>query len=111
MKPEKLNKFIAQMKIELAEAESKHPHFADGLSKRSAQNVRFNLYLTRKEKENGHPPYMADRILSEEVFEAIEAYQKEDLVHALLELAQCGAVILRTMEMLENEIENAEGAK
>ena len=32
MKPEKLNKFIAQMKIELAEAESKHPHFADGLS-------------------------------------------------------------------------------
>lgn len=29
MKPEKLNKFIAQMKIELAEAESKHPHFAD----------------------------------------------------------------------------------
>lgn len=109
MKPEKLNKFIAQMKIELAEAESKHPHFADGLSKRSAQNVRFNLYLTRKEKWK--PPYMADRILSEEVFEAIEAYQKEDLVHAMLELAQCGAVILRTMEMLENEIENAEGAK
>ena len=109
MKPEKLNKFIAQMKIELAEAESKHPHFADGLSKRSAQNVRFNLYLTRKEK--GQPPYMADRILSEEVFEAIEAYQKKDLVPALLELAQCGAVILRTMEMLENEIENAEGAK
>ena len=109
MKPEMLNKFIAQMKIELAEAESKHPHFADGLSKRSAQNVRFNLYLTRKEK--GQHPYMADRILSEEVFEAIEAYQKKDLVPALLELAQCGAVILRTMEMLENEIENAEGAK
>ena len=108
MKPEKLNKFIAQMKIELAEAESKHPHFADGLSKRSAQNVRFNLYLTRKEKEKGKPPYMADRILSEEVFEAIEAYQKEDLVHAQQELAQCGAVILRTMEMLENEIEEKE---
>ena len=54
---------------------------------------------------------MADRILSEEVFEAIEAYQKKDLVHAQQELAQCGAVILRTMEMLENEIENAEGAK
>ena len=106
MKPEKLNKFIAQMKIELAEAESKHPHFADGLSKRSEQNVRFNLYLMRKEK--GKPPYMADRILSEEVFEAIEAYQKKDLVPALLELAQCGAVILRTMEMLENEIEEKE---
>ena len=28
MKPEMLNKFIAQMKIELAEAEAKHPHFA-----------------------------------------------------------------------------------
>lgn len=56
MKPEKLNKFISQMKIELAEAESKHPQFADGLSERYAGNVK-------------------------------------------------------SMEMLENEIENAEGAK
>ena len=109
MKPEKLNKFIAQMKIELAEAESKHPHFADGLSERYAGNVKFNLKEMRD--INANPPCMADRILSEEVFEAIEAYQKEDLVHAQQELAQCGAVILRTMEMLENEIENAEGAK
>lgn len=109
MKPEKLNKFIAQMKIELAEAESKHTHFADGLSERYAGNVKFNLKEMRD--INGKPPFMADRILSEEVFEAIEAYQKEELVHAQQELAQCGAVILRTMEMLENEIENAEGAK
>ena len=109
MKPEKLNKFIAQMKIELAEAESKHPHFADGLSERSAGNVKFNLKAMRD--INGKPPYMADSILYEEIFEAVAAYQEKDLVHALLELAQCGAVILRTMEMLENEIENAEGAK
>ena len=109
MKPEKLNKFIAQMKIELAEAESKHPHFADGVSGRSRMNVSVNLEFLRE--KNGKPPYMADSIISEEFFEAIDAYQKEELVHALLELAQCGAVILRTMEMLENEIENAEGAK
>ena len=51
MKPEKLNKFIAQMKIELAEAESKHPHFADGLSERSAGNVKFNLKAMRGDKE------------------------------------------------------------
>lgn len=109
MKPEKLNKFIAQMKIELAEAESKHPHFADGLSERSAGNVKFNIKEMRD--INAKPPCMADRIILEEVFEAIEAYQKEEIVHAQQELAQCGAVILRTMEMLENEIENAEGAK
>ena len=109
MKPEMLNKFIAQMKIELAEAESKHPHFADGVSGRSRMNVSVNLEFLRE--KNGKPPYMADSIISEEFFEAIDAYQKEELVHALLELAQCGAVILRTMEMLENEIENAEGAK
>lgn len=109
MKPEKLNKFIAQMKIELAEAEAKHPHFADGLSERSAGNVKFNLKVLRD--INWKPPYMADSILYEEIFEAVEAYQKEDPVHAQQELAQCGAVILRTMEMLENEIENAEGAK
>lgn len=106
MNPEKLNKFIAQMKIELAEAESKHPHFADGLSERSAGNVKFNLDFIRE--KNGKPPYMADSILSEEVFESIEAYQEKDLVHAQQELAQCGAVILRTMEMLENEIEEKE---
>ena len=106
MKPEKLNKFIAQMKIELAEAESKHPHFADGVSGRSRMNVSVNLEFLRE--KNGKPPYMADRIILEEVFEAIEAYQKEDLVPAMLELAQCGAVILRTMEMLENEIEEKE---
>lgn len=106
MKPEMLNKFIAQMKIELAEAEAKHPHFADGVSERTAGNVSFNLEFMRK--KNGQHPYMAESILFKEVFEAIEAYQKEDLVHAQQELAQCGAVILRTMEMLENEIEDKE---
>ena len=106
MKPEKLKKFIAQMKIELAEAEAKHPHFADGLSERYAGNVKFNLKEMRD--INAKPPCMADRILSEEVFEAIEAYQKEDLVHAQQELAQCGAVILRMMEFVENEIEEKE---
>lgn len=106
MNPEKLNKFIAQMKIELAEAEAKHQHFADGLSERSAGNVKFNLKAMRD--INGKPPYMADCILLEEVFEAIEAYQNGDLVHSQQELAQCGAVILRTMEMLENEIEEKE---
>lgn len=106
MKPEKLNKFIAQMKIELAEAEAKHPHFADGLSERYAGNVKFNLKEMRD--INAKPPCMADRILSEEVFEAIEAYQKEELVHAQQELAQCGAVILRMMEFVENEIEEKE---
>ena len=106
MKPEMLNKFIAQMKIELADAEAKHPHFADGLSERYAGNVKFNLKEMRD--INAKPPYMADRIILEEVFEAIAAYQKGDLVPALLELAQCGAVILRTMEMLENEIEEKE---
>lgn len=106
MKTEKLNKFIAQMKIELAEAESKHPRFADGVSERSRANVDFNLEFLRN--KNGKAPYMADNILYEEIFEAIEAYQKEELVHAQQELAQCGAVILRTMEMLENEIEEKE---
>lgn len=106
MRPEMLNKFIAQMKIELAEAESKHPHFADGLSERYAGNVKFNLKEMRE--INAKPPCMADRILSEEVFEAIEAYQKEELVHAQQELAQCGAVILRMMEFVENEIEEKE---
>ena len=49
MKPEMLNKFIAQMKIELADAESKHPHFADGLRKKHKKVLAGNSKALFKE--------------------------------------------------------------
>ena len=42
----------------------------------------------------------------EEVAEAFAAYQQGDKEHALQELAQCGAVILRIMETIEKEKTN-----
>lgn len=46
----------------------------------------------------------ADDVLLEEVAEAFNAYSKGELYNALQEFAQCGAVILRCMQYVENEI-------
>ena len=54
---------------------------------------------------NSRGPQCADNILMEEVAEAFAAYQAGDKEHALQELAQCGAVILRIMETIEKEME------
>ena len=42
-------------------------------------------------------------LFKEEFYEALNAYQKGDKEHALQELAQCGAVILRMMEVVDDE--------
>ena len=44
-------------------------------------------------------------ILHEEICKALEAYQKGEKAHALQELAQCGAVIIRMMDFVACEIE------
>lgn len=40
---------------------------------------------------------------NEEILEALEAYKAGDKEHTLQELAQCGAVILRMMEFVEQD--------
>ena len=51
------------------------------------------------------PPYYGENILLEEIAEAFNAYQQGDKAHAMQELAQCGAVILRMMDYVQNEME------
>lgn len=48
-------------------------------------------------------PHSVENILMEEVAEAFNVYQHGDKEHALQELAQCGAVIIRMMEFVEGE--------
>lgn len=43
-------------------------------------------------------------VLMEEVSEALEAYDKCELENCLKELAQCGAVILRCMQFVRDEL-------
>jgi hypothetical protein len=41
------------------------------------------------------------------LFEAFVAYKEGDKKHCLQELAQCGAVILRMMQFVQDEMEEA----
>lgn len=88
---------------EWAKACKKHPNFADNFTTKSnlfvVQRALKNLRI-----ENAEPPYDADRILYEEIAEAIEAYMQGDKDHCIQELAQCGAVILRMMDFVENKM-------
>ena len=88
---------------ELEKAETKHPKFADFFTtKNNIFAVQKSLKTIREVNSEG--PYDADIILREEVLEATEAYLQNDRENCLKELAQCGAVILRCMEMVEKEM-------
>lgn len=85
-------------------AKEKHPKFCsaviDPTSSKSWAEAEYRIKL-----RNQRGPEYADNVLMEEMAEAFAAYQKGDKNHALQELAQCGAVILRIMEKIEKEIE------
>lgn len=84
-------------------AKEKHPKFCsaviDPTSSKSWVEAEYRIKL-----RNQRGPEYADNILMEEMAEAFAAYEKGDKEHALQELAQCGAVILRIMDTIEKEI-------
>ena len=98
-----INKFMGMVLDELQKAEGKHPKFCsaiiDSTSSKSWAESEYRIKL-----RNQRGPEYADNILMEEMAEAFAAYQQGDKEHALQELAQCGAVILRIMETIENEM-------
>ena len=98
-----INKFIGMVLDELQKAEGKHPKFCDAIidptSSKSWAEAEYSIKL-----RNERGPWTSDNILAEEMAEAFAAYQQGDKEHALQELAQCGAVILRIMETIENEM-------
>ena len=94
---------LTKINIAHREACAKHPKFCDGITNKSREAVRNALADLRIVNAEG--PYYADRILHEEIAEALEAYQQGDKEHALQELAQCGAVILRMMQFVQDERE------
>ena len=101
IEPGKLNGYLVAIKEELRKAEGKHPDFCDEITGKLTKTVKKALANLRL--ENDVPPFYADSILHEEICEALEAYQQGDKLHAIEELAQCGAVILRIMETIEKE--------
>ena len=89
---------------ELEMAIEKHPKFCDMLVDKQTDWNRLESIMKSRNDEYA-PPYYGENILLEEVAEAFNAYSQGKLEHSLQELAQCGAVILRIMETIENEME------
>lgn len=92
---------IAKIIREHRNACEKHPKFCDEFTSLSKEGVeayeRYTRFL------NSKSPYYAESILQEEIAEALSAHQQGDREHCLQELAQCGAVILRMMQYVEEE--------
>ena len=102
IEPGKLNGYLVAIKEELRKAEGKHPKFCDAVT---PPGFDFDEEEKRWKKWNdGAEKHYAADLFKEEFYEALNAYQHDDKEHALQEFAQCGAVILRIMEAIENEV-------
>lgn len=101
---EKLKGFLFRIIDEHKAACRKHPEFVSSIIDQSSR-VSWAETEARIKLRNSRGPQCADNILMEEVAEAFAAYQQGDKEHALQELAQCGAVIMRIMETIEKEME------
>lgn len=99
---ENINKFIGMVIDELRNAEGKHPKFCDAVTPPGfdfdEEEKRWKKWNDEAEKH-----YAAD-LFKDEFYEALNAYQHDDKKHALQEFAHCGAVILRIMEAIKNEV-------
>ncbi len=84
------------------EACKKHPKFCDHFIDES--RITWAEGEKRIKAKNSKPPEYADCVLMEEVAEAFNAYSQGKLEHSLQEFAQCGAVILRCMQFVCDEI-------
>lgn len=112
MKISKENKrfYIDMIKKQLSYAESKHPEFAHyfdadiliDLNENLIKDIKRRLEIRRKHNETLEKTKMvgALEILQEEVFEANLSFLEEDYDNCLQELAQCGAVIIRMMDLV-----------
>ena len=100
---ERLKGFLFFIIDEHKAACRKHPDFVSSIIDPSLC-VSWAESEARIKLRNSRGPQCADNILMEEVAEAFAAYQAGDNEHALQELAQCGAVILRIMETIEKEM-------
>jgi hypothetical protein len=103
----KSNKTVNLTKINIAhrEACAKHPKFCDEFTAFDMTQAIEGEMVSKLANSVG--PYQADMILQEEIWEATVAYLNGDKKHCLQELAQCGAVILRMMQFVQDEMEEA----
>lgn len=97
---EKLKGFLFRIIDEHKAACRKHPKFCDKIKN---ENCDYRFFEAHYKEHNSKGPYYALDILQEEIYEAMVAHQYNEKEHCLEELAQCGAVILRMMEVVDAE--------
>ena len=83
------------------EALRKHPKFCDKLCDLGGWEEVEDHY---KKANNNSNEQVANMVLYEEIAEAMNAYQHGNKKHCIKELAQCGAVILRMMDFVRDEM-------
>lgn len=112
MNNKQLNEHLKAIKYELSYAENKHPKFCDCfdsdttiLNYRKTKEFLVKNAQASNDKLTQEEKLGAIDILYEEFHEVCLAYAEGDLPHCLQELAQCGAVILRTMDFVKKEME------
>lgn len=88
---------------EFSHAVTKHTKFCDLLVDAQTEWNRLEAVMKSRNDEYA-PPYIGENILLEEVAEAFNAYSLGKLEESLQEFAQCGAVILRCMQYVRDEI-------
>lgn len=97
----KFIEYRQMIESEYAKACTKFPVFCDGIA---PDGLDFEGDERKFKKWNDESKeHFACDLLQEEVYEALNAYQQGDRAHAIQELAQCGAVILRMMDFIESE--------
>lgn len=99
--------FVGSMLDELAKAEAKHPHFADRIECRDDNYYEHQLASTRVALagEISVGESSACTLLLCEVQEFIVEANKGDWQAALIELAQVGAVLIRTARAVQAKID------
>lgn len=96
--------FMSMIDQELDNAKAKHPDFCDRITTLSTNESSVLLARIRAYNEMNNDD-TATMVLEEEIYEFIEAYLEKDYDHAIQELAQCGAVILRMIKFVKKEKE------
>ena len=102
MTSEQFIKFREMIECEYSAAVTKHPKFCDHFIDES--KISWSESEMKIKAKNEQPTEYADCVLMEEVAEAMNAYSQGEKKQCLQELAQCGAVIFRMMELVDGEI-------
>lgn len=103
-----LTKEISSILCAHEHACKKHPIFCKKILLDNNPQSYHEYEKFAKTQNKGEGGFVAENILLEEVYEALNAYAHGDLENSLDEFAQCGAVIIRIMRQIETELEQKE---